>query len=313
MALLVALIVGAPDPGGPSQFSAGVHVVELNVAVVAGRKHVEGLDAADFEVRDNGIAQPIASLTRDLHPIDLAVAVDMSETQGRHLLPPIARAIGRIKDHLRPIDRVSILTFGSRIRTVVPLVAVDGFTVAELGVPSEWGTHGVLYDVLGVMLAAPVAPDRRQLIVAFADGGDGGSFLSENHVLDLAARSGTAVFTVTRTAGSSWQGASFPRAINEHPSRTPTAFFERLAAITGGQAKTAEVGIVERPAANALTVSLNSSLLDNAFTNAIDEFRSSYTLRYTLSGQTSGWHDVAVSVRGHSDYVVRTRSGYRID
>ena len=92
------------------------------------------------------------------------------------------------------------------------------------------------------------------------------------------------------------------------------AFFERLTALTGGQVRTTQAEIIERPTPGSLTGRLNPDLIDGAFIGAIDDFRSGYTLRYALGGVSApGWHDVAVTVRGHDDYVVRTRTGYRID
>jgi VWFA-related protein len=310
--LLMCALGVATLAAGSVQFRGGVHVVELNVSVIAGKKPVLDLGPADFEVRDNRVEQRIVSVSRDVQPIDLTVAVDMSETQSRALIAQIERTIGRIRDHLKPTDRVSVLTFADRIRMLAALVPPDAAGV-KLGQPSNWGTHTPLNDALGVMLAAAVPPDRRHLAVVFADGGDSGSVLSEADVLDLAGRSRAVVFAVTRTASSGWEMVSFPRAFIEHPERRPAAFFERLTALTGGRVSTAAAIEIVQPSPGTLTGHVNANLIDNAFTSAIEDFRSGYTVRYVLGGETAGWHDVAVTVRGHDDYRVRTRTGYRID
>lgn len=314
-AVLLVLGLGVVTrAAGPAQFRGGVHVVELNVSVLAGKKPVLDLGLSDFKVRDNQVEQQIVSVSRDVLPIDLTVAVDMSETQSRHLVASLERAIGRIRDHLKSTDRVSILTFGDRIRTLASLVAPDAAGRVTLGVPSGWGTHTPLNDLLGVALAAPVVPDRRHVVVVFADGGDTGSVLSESDVLDLAGRARSVIFTVSRVATSSWEMISFPRAFVEHPERRATSFFERLTALTGGQVRTAAAAIIEHPTPGSLTSRTNLDLIDRAFAGAIDDFRSGYTVRYALDHvSTPGWHDVAVTVRDHDDYVVRTRTGYRID
>jgi VWFA-related protein len=302
--LLMCALGVATLEAGSVQFRGGVHVVELYVSVIAGKKPVLDLGPADFEVRDNRVEQRIVSVSRDVQPIDLTVAVDMSEMQSRALVAQIERTIGRIRDHLKPADRVSVLTFADRIRTLAALVTPDAAGV-KLGQPSNWGTHTPLNDVLGIMLAAAVPPDRRHLAVVFADGGDTGSVLSETDVLGLAGRSRAVVFAVMRTASSGWEMVSF--------SRRSAAFFERLTALTGGRVSTAAAIEIVQPSPGTLTGHVNANLIDNAFTSAIEDFRSGYTVRYVLGGETAGWHDVAVTVRGHDEYRVRTRTGYRID
>jgi hypothetical protein len=310
--VLFVLTLGLASLGaGPAQFRGGVNVVELNVSVRAGKNAVLDLEPADFQVLDNQVEQRVMSVSRDVLPIDLTVAIDMSETQGRYLVPPIERAIGQVRGHLKRADRVSILTFGDRLRMLAVRVTPDAASGIKLGTPSGWGTRTPLNDALAVVFAAPAEPDRRQVAIVFADGGDTGSFLTQDDVLDLAARSRFAVFTLTRVA-SSWGAASFPRAIVDHPERRPAAFFARLTALTGGQVRAVEGSLVEHPKPGLLTVRLNPDLVDNAFTSAIDDFRSGYVVRYALTGTpAAGSHDVAVKIRGHEDYLVRTRTGYQ--
>jgi hypothetical protein len=50
--------------------------------------------------------------------------------------------------------------------------------------------------------------------------------------------------------------------------------------------------------------------LSDAFLAALEDFRTSYMLRYRPTGvESPGWHDVAVSVKGRH-YSVRARRGY---
>ncbi len=56
----------------------------------------------------------------------------------------------------------------------------------------------------------------------------------------------------------------------------------------------------------------NNTVFDAAFLRALEDFRTSYVLRYTLEGVSSaGWHDVAVRVvKPGTRYQVRARRGY---
>ena len=57
---------------------------------------------------------------------------------------------------------------------------------------------------------------------------------------------------------------------------------------------------------------MNPNLLDGPFLQALEDFRSSYTLQYNLTGvPRKGWHTVAVRVtKSGKTYQVRTRTGY---
>ena len=55
-----------------------------------------------------------------------------------------------------------------------------------------------------------------------------------------------------------------------------------------------------------------SAPISDAFAQALEEFRTSYVLRYMPEGAlTPGWHEVSVSVKGNQ-YDVRARKGYSI-
>jgi len=56
----------------------------------------------------------------------------------------------------------------------------------------------------------------------------------------------------------------------------------------------------------------DADLLNAPFLRALDEFRTSYVLRYTLQGvKRAGWHDLSVRiVKPGTNYSVRARRGY---
>jgi hypothetical protein len=65
-------------------------------------------------------------------------------------------------------------------------------------------------------------------------------------------------------------------------------------------------------ASNRVGVRTTSTLLDESFLAAFEDFRSSYVLRYNLEGvPRPGWHAVVVTVtKPGKTYLVRTRTGY---
>ena len=139
-------------------------------------------------------------------------------------------------------------------------------------------------DAIGVALAIRLPIDRRQMAIVFTDGFDSSSLLTEADVMLLAGRSRTSLFLVSQKFGMTGDsfsplGAAVPVAPGP---RNPTAFLERLAAATGGLAQ-AVPSFTMMVTRNTVTGSAtvfkpNTTLLDEPFLKALDDFRSSYVL-----------------------------------
>jgi VWFA-related protein len=289
-----SLAAGSPDRDGQSpQFRSGVDVVELNVAVLSGRRVVADLTAADFEVTDNGVRQQVLSVTRELLPIDVTMVVDTSESVTESLIRSILSAVNRIRERLRPEDRVSLVTFNQRIQERVALLPPPAVRAIEIGRPTGQTS---LNDAIAVVLAQRPATDRRQMAIVFTDGYDSTSILTEDDVMNLAGRSSTTVFAVSRAP----IGALIQ----------PESFFQRVTAATGGVAQTVPAYTIVSTA-DRTVMRRNDNILDDSFIKALEDFRSSYVVRYNLAGvPRPGWHAVVVKVIKSGRYQVRTRTGY---
>jgi hypothetical protein len=131
------------------------------------------------------------------------------------------------------------------------------------------------------------------MMILFTDGRDSTSILTEAEVVGLAGRSNTAVFAISREG---LMGADL---------------FRKLAAATGGAMQTVPMWSFTVTGANQASATMNTNLLDEPFLKALDDFRSSYVVRYNLTGvPRPGWHAVTVTVPKGKNYVIRTRSGY---
>jgi hypothetical protein len=133
----------------------------------------------------------------------------------------------------------------------------------------------------------------------FTDGYDTMSFLDEARVLQIAGRSRSVLFIV---AGG------------PNPFAVPKEFFAALAGATGGLWQIVPPFVINQnagPGQNQINPS--PALLDDAFLKALNDFRSAYVVRYTLTGvPRQGWHDVSVRVtKSGRKYDVRTRKGYQ--
>jgi hypothetical protein len=278
-------------------FRGTVDSVELDVAVMSGKKAVVGLTAADFEIRDNNVTQTILDVSREAQPVDVTLLIDISGSVTDRLLNAILRAAERVRKDLRKDDRLSLVSFNQRVREHLALKPAG--SVGRITVDKPAGMTA-MYDAIAVSLATPPPLQRRQMVLLFTDGLDTMSFLDEEAVLDVAGRSRAAVFVVA--AGIE--------------TRLPSAFFSKLTEATGGIVQVVPflpVNIVViQPGIMGNVTTSDADLLDAPFLRALEEFRTSYVLRYTLQGvKRAGWHDLSVKVvKPGTNYTVRARRGY---
>jgi VWFA-related protein len=272
------------------QFRASVDVVELNVLVTSGRRIIGDLTAKDFEATDNGVKQQVISVTRESQPIDVTMLVDTSQSLTESMVRSIVSAVNRIRERLRPEDRVSVVAFNHRIQERLALLPPPAATAIDIGRPTGQTS---LNDAMAVVMAQRPVSERRQMAIAFTDGYDSTSFLTEADLMNVAGRSSTTMFIVAKGFG------------------TAAPFFQQLTEATGGITQMISPYTVEQ-SSTATRFVRNDNMLDESFLKAFEDFRSSYVVRYTLAGvPRPGWHAVTVKVtRPGRSYLVRTRTGY---
>ena len=302
------------------QFRAGVDVVQLNVSVTDRTRVISDLVAKDFEVLDNGVRQEVVSVSRETLPIDVTMALDTSESVVQWLQNAIVSAANKIRERLKREDRLSVVTFNQLIHERIALMPASRAQSISLGRPAGQTS---LNDVIATVLAARPSVDRRQLAIVFSDGYDTTSLLNEDDVLDMARRSQTAMFFVsgqqpgvrlvrkwspTPGGGLSLTTSTVP----EEDDRNPTAFLHRIASATGGVVQVATLTNMTSRSSVLTLLRPQTNMLDEPFIKALDDFRTSYVVAYTLSGvPRAGWHEVSVRVkRPGTSYQIRTRNGY---
>ena len=291
MAVLLAVLahIGPSDPRSlipdpyeyvqqPS-FSARTESVRVDVLVTDGGRIVQGLSAADFEIRDEGVAQTVDLVTFQQLPIHVILALDLSYSVSGERLRDLRNASHALLDALARDDRASLLTFNhavSRRSTptsdVGPLRTVLDALEPE-GVDSPGGT--ALADATYAALVSGEKEGGRSLALVFSDGVDTGSWLSSSRVLDVARRTGVVVYGVSvRGSGGSFLGD--------------------LTEVTGGSAVEAE----------------STRNLRAVFIRVLEEFRSRYLVSFSPKGVAkAGWHRLDVRIKGRR-VNVKARPGY---
>jgi len=132
---------------------------------------VANLSAADFQLRDNGVAQTISALSIEDVPLDVTLFIDTSaSTAGK--LDDMKRDVQAIIRMLRPSDRFRLLTIGDAVYESVPWIPAG--TTVEMPFRPVGGIS-LITDALTFAMLHKTDPDRRHLIVGMTDLVDAGS------------------------------------------------------------------------------------------------------------------------------------------
>jgi hypothetical protein len=309
VAAAVVMTVASPiravqQGASPPQFRARADVVSVAVSVKDGRHPVAGLAAADFEVSDNGVLQHVEAVSLDKLSIDVTLVLTgfRSEAVGEHL-KGLFRA-SEVRELLTPSDRLRIVDVADGVhgRVVGPDFAMPASNDNAMQIPGISVIDGVFYA-----LAWPVDADRRHLVVAFTDGWDTWSTLSADRLPALASHSDAVLHAVFWSSPSDVQRASFgdspadpARAGLDKPRMGSSIVSEWDRGYRAVVAAVDRTGGTFRPATSV-----------DAFRSILDDFRTSYVLRFTPSGVAPlGWHELKVRVTRSGSFTVRARKGY---
>jgi VWFA-related protein len=281
LALASATVISAQDQR--SVFRSEAEAVSVSVSVRAVEKAVAGLKASDFELKDNGVVQSIESFSVETQPIDVTLLLDLSRSVEGPRLDRLKDSVGETALLLHKDDRLRLIGMQHELHQVFPFQP-GGSKPNVASLTAFGGTS--LYDGLAAAMMRAAEPDRRQLIVAYTDGQDTISILPIETVREVAGFADAVVQIVVPTMRG-------PR--SSGMEAVPAAsLLNDLASRTGGQ----------------LFWMDTAAPIADAFKQAIDDFRTSYVLRYIPRGvKRPGWHELSVRVTT-GNYDVRARKGY---
>ena len=269
--------VSASSGAGAAQvYRARTDVVVIDASVMDGRKPVTTLTKDDFELRDNGVVQQILDFDRQKLPLDVTVTLDVSGSMTPAKRAIVERSVAQVSAALNADDRGAVVVFAARVAEMTPL----RHPPLTLNLLARGGT--ALIDALLLSLVRAPEPERRQLSLFMTDGEDTSSYFDVMTVVETAKySSGQTSIVLVRDSGDLEDGLAL-------------TMFRSVASTTGGEMIVLEKG----------------DDLSQAFLTAIENFRTSYLLRYTPTGVAApGWHDVTVRVKSRQ-HTVRARRGY---
>ena len=156
-------------------FRSGTEVVLVDVLVTDGRVAIAGLTAADFELRDNGVPQRIASVTMEEVPLSLTIATDSSASMAGERLQQLKTAARASIAVLTPQDWVAGVVLAT-IQLVADWTS-DRVALAEAVESMTAGGGTAMNHALEFALGYRDAAQTRALALVFSDGMDSASFV----------------------------------------------------------------------------------------------------------------------------------------
>ena len=365
---LISVLAGAPavaqSPSGPIPPKPGVEVqlppkdtqakVKVRVALVNtpvtvrdGRgEMVHNLEARDFRITDNGVAQRISHFDLGGDPLSLVILLQTS-SRIEALLPQVRKTgILFTQTVMGPTGEAAVVGFNDSVDKLQDFTTNGDLienTISRLGA----GTSGSkLYDAMAVgveMLSGrPQStadnPGRRRVLMILSEATDAGSEAKLGAVLQQAQLANVTIYSVglstTRaelqvkpkdTRPQITPPGTFPLPPQPGVPQTPTSEANRYGNIDlMALAVWAVQHVHDQVKDHALEVAAIatggahlSTFKDRSIEKAIDEIggelHSQYTVSYTPTGSdAAGYHEIKVSVlrKDARNLKVRARPGY---
>jgi len=275
LAAVVAFGLALADAQQQPVFSSRANAVRVDVLATKDGKLLRGLTAADFEIRDNGVIQQPTLLSADELPLNVVLALDLSDSVTGSRRRDLQNAGQALLKALNERDGAGLVTFGFAVTTADRLT-LDRDAVRSALLRPAGGGRTALIDgcFAGLMLGASEL--GRSLMLVFSDGVDTASFLGADAVMSTARRADVVTYAVVAA------------------DRLRQSFLRDLTDVTGGD----------------LLEVKNTTDVEETFLRLLNEYRQRYLLSYTPTGVgRDGWHKIDVRVK-RPNVNVRARSGY---
>jgi VWFA-related protein len=209
---------------------------------------------------------------------------------GTNILHTDARQIAGL---LGPEDRFEVMSYAATVvqaRAMSPSSASSELIMGTVPTTYSLDRRYRIAQALSTALMAPVASNRRHMVLVFAAGRGEPELPSLEHVVRIAERADVLLYAVLTPA---------PQDVRTHQ---PAPLFPSQAFIRDAVTRAAE--------ATGGKAFLTGEIV-GAFRDILKEFRQRYVLRYSLQGVPSrGWHDIVVKVPSCSGCAVQARRGY---
>ncbi|HET7152026.1 MAG TPA: VWA domain-containing protein [Candidatus Acidoferrum sp.] len=357
--LLVAGVALAQAPTGPLPPKPGVAVqqppknaIKVQVALVttpvtvrdSRGAMVHDLEAKDFQVTDNGVAQKITHFDMGGDPISLVILVETSSRIAP--LAPEMRKTGILftQTVMGPTGEAAVVGFNDSVDKLQDFNS-NGDSIEKTISNLALGTSGSkLYDAMAagveMLSSRPQAtaekPGRRRVLLVLSEAVDQGSEKTLGEVLRQAQLANVTIYSVglsttraeLQAQPQAPQRPNLPVGTVPPPPGVPATPTYEENRYGGGDLMAAVIWAVQhihdQVKGNALELAAAATgganlptFKDRSIEKAIDEIggelHSQYTLSYTPAGaDAGGYHEIKVALVGKNakNLKVRARPGY---
>jgi VWFA-related protein len=341
--------VEVQQPPKNTQAKVKVQVALVNTPVTVRNSHgemVHDLEAGNFHVTDNGVAQQISHFDLGGDPISMVILVETS-SRIEALLPQVRKTgILFTQTVMGPTGEAAVVGFNDSVDKLQDFTTNADLVENAVAHLAEGTSGSKLYDAMAVgveMLSGrPQAtldkPGRRRVLMILSEATDAGSEAKLGEVLRQAQLANVTIYSVgLSTTRAELQAqpkdtrpkitppGTFPLPPQPGVPQTPTSEENRYGNIDlMAAAVWAVQHIHDQVKGNALEVATTATggahlatFKDRSIEKAIDEvggeLHSQYTISYTPTGaDTPGYHEIRVNiVRDDAKSLkVRARPGY---
>ncbi|MBV9241969.1 MAG: VWA domain-containing protein [Acidobacteria bacterium] len=339
-------VVKIDDPNEVIKVNSRLVIIPTSVTDANGNA-IPGLTANDFKITEEGRAVTIDSVAPgEKVPLEIALLFDVSASTDAMFKFEQDTAAKFLKDVMKPEDRASIYSIGTKPHLIAGSVAVDQASASILGLSATKEATAFFDAVADASdYLRKNAPERsRRVIVVISDGDDtssestlrefrvreskivegtdtnhtkGMSMLAqaqqaakvrERAVVTKALQDADTVFYSINPGGSSYQ----LNQISVFGQENMQAF----ASDTGGTAMLPKFLPVDTRISydNATNTRLNNEMLDKLFRQIANELRSQYLVQYYSEGEfpNGKFVKLSVDVPTHAGSKIRARQGYYV-
>jgi Ca-activated chloride channel homolog len=261
--------------------SVDVDVVQITATVTdSGGHFVKGLRREQFRLKEDGVAQRITSFVGENIPLELVVAMDVSDSM-TEAMPTLKASVKAFLNALRPSDQVTLLAFNDNIFTLARRSTDPAARVKAVDRLAPWGGTALYDAMLTGLNTVGKQPGRRALVV-FTDGEDQNSASTIKRVEARLETSDATIYTI-----------GLGKSVKD---KALAGILEGLAEASGGRSF-----LIDR-----------ASQLSDVFGEIVLELSNQYLLSYASSNdkRDGTWRKISVDVTA-GGMRVRHRKGYR--